>query len=209
MKRITCLILDMGGVLTQDQREDKVTEMMGILGAGERASFLEAYWRRRLDYDRGVSDGAAYWLGVAGDLGLRLSDPAIASLIRADLASWFNMRAPMFAFLDGARGRIGRLVLLSNIHPDGARFIRDGEGRPWSSRFDDLVLSCEHGLLKPEIAIYELALKAAGVPPGEALFVDDSPANVEGARRAGMSSFRFAGEEDFAATIEREYELTR
>jgi putative hydrolase of the HAD superfamily len=202
-------MLDMGGVLTQDQREDKVAEMMGILGAGERESFFAAYWKHRVDYDRGVADGAAYWKRIAADLGLRLADPAIGELIRADLESWFNMRPRMFGFLERVRGRVGRLVLLSNVHVDGASFIRGGEGRPWSSLFDELVLSCEHGLLKPEKEIYELALGAARVPPGEVLFVDDIPDNVAGARRAGMSSFRFSGEEDFAAALERDYELTR
>ncbi len=113
------------------------------------------------------------------------------------------MRQPMIDFLGGVQGRVERLVLLSNIHADGARYLRQGEGRVWAWRFDELVLSCEHGLLKPEIEIYELALDAAGVLPGEALFVDDNPANVEGARRAGLASFRFAGEEDFAATLAR------
>jgi putative hydrolase of the HAD superfamily len=203
-------MLDMGGVLTEDQREDKVALMLGLLGPGfTREAFFEAYWKHRLDYDRGRSDAAAYWRRIAADLGARFPDSALGELVRADLESWFNMRPSMIAFLGGVRGRVKRLVLLSNIHADGARYIREGEGRAWASGFDELVLSCEHGLLKPERGIYEIALGAAGSPPAEALFVDDMPVNVEGARAAGLSSFRFVDEGDFAATLARDYELSR
>lgn len=207
MKRIRCLMLDMGGVLTEDQRQDKVDEMLRLVGSPSREDFYASYWKRRIDYDRGVADGASYWRSIAADLGSGLEDAAIGELIRADLGSWFNMRRPMIDFLGGIQGRVERLVLLSNIHADGARYLRQGDGRSWASRFDELVLSCEHGLLKPEIEIYEVALDAAGVLPGEALFVDDIAVNVEGALRAGMAGFRFAGEEDFAATLARDYEL--
>jgi putative hydrolase of the HAD superfamily len=210
MKKISCLMLDMGGVLTQDQRGDKVTEMMGILGSGfSREAFFDAYLAERTEYDRGKIIGSEYWRRVARPLGAVVREADFERLVHTDLESWFNMRGPMLEFLGGVRTRVGRLVLLSNIHVDGARYLRQSEGRAWTSSFDFLILSCEHGLLKPEIEIYELALDAAGVLPGEALFVDDNPDNVEGARRAGMSSFRFAGEEDFIATLGREYELTR
>ena len=109
------------------------------------------------------------------------------------------------AFLSGLEGRVGRLVMLSNINADGAAYVRTGEGRAWSRRFDELVLSCELGLLKPELEIYEAALDRAGALPSESLFVDDSADNVEGARRAGLSSFRFEGEDAFEAAMARDY----
>lgn len=208
MKRISCLMLDMGGVLTQEHRLEKVDEMTARLGLScPRERFLEAYFAERFDYDRGTVGGPAYWERVARAMGVPCDASAGSDLVRLDLESWFNMRPAMLDFLRGARGKVGRLVLLSNIHFDGARYLREGEGRAWAARFDELVLSCEHRLLKPEIEIYELALDAAGALPGDCLFVDDNPDNVEGARRAGMSSFRFTDEGDFATTLAREYEL--
>jgi FMN phosphatase YigB (HAD superfamily) len=209
MKRITCLILDMGGVLTQEHRLDKVDELMRVLGlACPREDFLETYYERRSDYDRGTVGGAAYWRRVALDLGAEPSEADLDALVRIDLESWFNKREGMFELLAAARESLGRLVLLSNIHADGARYIRDGEGRGWFSLFDHLVLSCEHKLLKPERAIYELALDAVGALAAETLFVDDNQGNVEGARAAGLSSFLFVSEGDFAARLADEYELT-
>jgi FMN phosphatase YigB (HAD superfamily) len=146
---------------------------------------------------------------VAESLGAPAPSRALGDIVQADLDSWFNMRGSMLEFLGGIKERVGRLIMLSNLNEDGARFVRSERARPWVSRFDGLVLSCEHRLLKPEAEIYELALDAAGVLPGEALFVDDNEANVEGARRAGLSSFRFTDEADFHAALERDYELTR
>jgi putative hydrolase of the HAD superfamily len=210
VKRITCLMLDMGGVLTQEQRIDKVDVLMRKLGLDcAREVFLEAYYAERLAYDRGGVDGAEYWQRVARALGARLRESEVPTLVRTDLESWFNAREGMLEFLVGLRGMVGRLVLLSNIHFDGARYLREGEGRAWVARFDALVLSCEHGLLKPEREIYELALAAAGALPAETLFVDDNQANVEGARAAGLSSFRFTDLGDFASRMSAEYELAR
>ena len=208
MKKISCLMLDMGGVLTMEQSESRVAEIIELLGSGfTRESFFSSYWRHRFDYDRGSIDSAAYWGLITAELGSRHSVSLLEDLVRLDLQSWYNMRQGMLDFLGGIQGAVRRLVLLSNVNVDGARYLRSPAGRPWSSRFDELVLSCEHGLLKPEIEIYELALDAAGALPGETLFVDDNPDNVEGALRAGMSSFRFTDETDFCLRLERDFEL--
>ena len=213
MKSVGCLIFDMGGVLTEDQDPSRVDEMISLLGlppasAPARESFYESYWRHRVDYDRGLYGAGEYWGRIASDLGRELASD-LARLVEADLRSWFNMRPAMTSFLREAKGRVRSLVMLSNIHEDGARYVREGEGRSWSGAFDALVLSCEHKLLKPEGEIYELALASAGAKPDEALFIDDNPANVEGALRAGLSSFRFEGVEDFQRRMTSDFALVR
>jgi epoxide hydrolase-like predicted phosphatase len=57
---------------------------------------------------------------------------------------------------------------------------------PLDELFDDVVDSSEVGMRKPDPRIYELALERLGVPAERAVFVDDAPGNVEGARRVGM-----------------------
>lgn len=52
--------------------------------------------------------------------------------------------------------------------------------------FDTIVHSCEVGLRKPGLEIFELTCRRLGVEPGEVLFLDDFPANADAARRAGM-----------------------
>ncbi|WP_405938272.1 HAD-IA family hydrolase [Streptomyces sp. NBC_00726] len=53
---------------------------------------------------------------------------------------------------------------------------------------DDVVNSSRVRIAKPDAGIYEIAAARAGVPAHRCAFVDDSRANVEAARRAGMTA---------------------
>ena len=56
---------------------------------------------------------------------------------------------------------------------------------------DDIVVSAEVGIAKPDGRIFELALARLGVQPAEAVFVDDFARNIEGARAIGMPAVHF------------------
>jgi 2-haloacid dehalogenase len=58
-------------------------------------------------------------------------------------------------------------------------------------RFRDVVVSGDEKLVKPDPAIYRLALERFGLQPREAVFVDDNSANVAGARAVGMIALLF------------------
>ncbi|OQW45895.1 MAG: hydrolase [Proteobacteria bacterium SG_bin6] len=58
-------------------------------------------------------------------------------------------------------------------------------------RFRDIVVSGEERLVKPDRAIYMLALKRFGLAGSDALFIDDRLDNVEAARAAGMRAHHF------------------
>ncbi len=59
--------------------------------------------------------------------------------------------------------------------------------------FDDIVVSGEERLLKPDPAIYELALKRFGLAGEEAIFIDDREDNVRGAEALGIRGHLFLG----------------
>ncbi len=60
---------------------------------------------------------------------------------------------------------------------------------PVDELFEVIVDSSEVGMRKPNPAIYHHALELlGGVAPSEAVFLDDSPGNVEGARKAGLAA---------------------
>ncbi len=58
-------------------------------------------------------------------------------------------------------------------------------------RFRDIVVSGEERLVKPDAAIYRLALDRFGLRADEAVFIDDNAANVAGARALGIRSILF------------------
>ncbi len=61
-------------------------------------------------------------------------------------------------------------------------------------RFRDVVVSGVEKLVKPDAAIYRLALDRFGLRAEEAVFIDDNEANVAGAAAVGMTALHFTGE---------------
>jgi 2-haloacid dehalogenase len=72
------------------------------------------------------------------------------------------------------------------------------------SRFRDIVVSGEVKLLKPDPAIYWLALDRFRLRPDEALFVDDRQINVAGAEAIGMNAHLFTDAAGLGARLEAE-----
>ena len=59
-------------------------------------------------------------------------------------------------------------------------------------RFRDVVVSGDEKLMKPDAAIYTLALDRFGLAAHEAVFIDDNRANVDGAEAVGMTAIHFS-----------------
>ncbi len=68
--------------------------------------------------------------------------------------------------------------------------------------FDDMIISSEVGLLKPDRRIYELAVSRLGVQPSEAVFIDDIPVNVEGAHNAGLHAIQYINNHQVIVELE-------
>jgi epoxide hydrolase-like predicted phosphatase len=68
----------------------------------------------------------------------------------------------------------------------------------WNLMFDAVVLSCDHGVRKPDPAIYEIVLRELGLPASECVFVDDIGGNLKPARALGMTTVKHT---DAASTI--------
>jgi 2-haloacid dehalogenase len=70
------------------------------------------------------------------------------------------------------------------------------------ARFRGIVVSGEEKMMKPDPAIYRLALDRFGLAPHEALFIDDRAINVEGAQGIGMHAHLFTDAASLRARLE-------
>jgi 2-haloacid dehalogenase len=68
-------------------------------------------------------------------------------------------------------------------------------------RFRDIVVSGDEKMVKPDRAIFELALRRFGVAADETIFVDDNEANVAGAEAVGIRAHHFRGAEALRAEL--------
>ena len=62
---------------------------------------------------------------------------------------------------------------------------------PVIGHFDDIVISGHEKLIKPDPAIYSLALGRFGLEPGTALFIDDREENIIAGEREGFVGHHF------------------
>ena len=95
------------------------------------------------------------------------------------------------------------LFAITNFSADFWKPFHEKE-RAFFSRFRDIVVSGEVKLLKPDPAIYFLALDRFGLKPSEALFIDDREINVEGARAVGIQAHLFVDADDLRARLAHE-----
>ncbi len=97
----------------------------------------------------------------------------------------------LLAALDALRAAGTRLALISNA---GADEIGGWATSALRSRFDAAVFSCDVALVKPDRAIYDLALERLGASTRDAMFVGDGGSDeLRGARAVGLPTVIIEG----------------
>lgn len=106
----------------------------------------------------------------------------------------------MFGLMKSLKGKGYRLLGLSNWSTK-VFDIMDKFPRIFGL-LDGYLVSHKVHLLKPHKEIYEAFCQKFDVKPEECVFIDDKPANIEGAKTVGMSGIVFKN----AAQLEAELE---
>jgi putative hydrolase of the HAD superfamily len=114
-------------------------------------------------------------------------------------ADIFKPNPDVCALLPALKPRY-RLLLGSNTNDLHARQFRR-QFAPHLALFDELVLSHEIGARKPTAAFFEHCQNRAGCAPDECLFIDDMPANVEGALGLGWQGIVYTGFDDLRTRL--------
>ena len=98
-----------------------------------------------------------------------------------------------------------RLYMVSNTNAPHFDYTRQtlfrGEGLTVDDYFDKLYLSHEIHAVKPEEEFYLKILNDSGENPSRSIFLDDLPANIQGAEKAGFKAYLIDPEEDLRKKI--------
>ncbi|WP_231873120.1 MULTISPECIES: HAD-IA family hydrolase [Kitasatospora] len=127
---------------------------------------------------------------IAAELAVRVPAGRAAGLARAFAYAPSRVDREVEGLLRRVRGRGVPLVLVTNATP---WLDEDLDRLGLADLADHVVNSSRIGLAKPDPAVYALAVGLAGVPAGRCAFVDDSGANVEAARAAGLTAVHYRG----------------
>lgn len=99
------------------------------------------------------------------------------------------------------RGRGHRLCALTNWSAETFPIARRRfEFLQW---FEDIVVSGEVKLAKPDPRIFTLTIERCRLDPSRTLFIDDNPRNVEAGRNAGMHALAFTGPQQLREDLRR------
>ncbi len=185
--RLQAVVFDLGGVLIDWNPRHLFRKVFdGDEPAMEHflATVCTPAWNDQQDRGRPFEVGIALLLA---------EHPGFAEPIRAFRSRWIEMLAgPVpgsVELLSELRERGTAIFALSNWSAETYPEARDHY--PFLSWFQQILLSGEVGLAKPDPAIFELARERFGIRPAASLFIDDSLANVEGARAAGFQTTHF------------------
>ena len=185
------VIIDWGGVLTTPLREAiagwVAAEDIDTDGYRElmREWFVRAYAEDgTVSPIHGLEDGSLpaeeFERTLAERLRTRGGTAVAAEGLLQRMFAGFEPVEEMYAALRKARAAGVRTCLLSNSW--GNTYPRERFGEI----FDEVVISSEVGLRKPDPAIFQHALDLVGLPPQECAFIDDIEHNVRAAEELGI-----------------------
>src|SRR5579864_704894 len=194
--RLNGLLLDIGGVVhstamhlvgrlaeTEPTMQPVLERIGGI--AGDRDDLWQQMLRRQVtEREYWAQRAAEFGAAVGEDWDTRAMMHRLYELPRQD---W--LRAEMVDLMVDVKAAGLRLGALTN---DMTAF----HGPGWVERqehlklFDVIVDASLTGVMKPDPRAFSAGAEALGLPPGQIVFLDDMPWNVEGARQAGMTAVR-------------------
>ena len=134
--------------------------------------------------------------GVEGDIAAVLTAAGVqpepelvrdlVELERAHLSTDVRLYDDVVPLLAELRGRGVKTALVSNCSHSTRPVV---ERLELEQLFDEIILSFEVRFMKPDAAIYQIALqRLGGVAPSRAVFVDDQPGYCDGGSAIGLAT---------------------
>ena len=203
---IRAVIFDFGGVLCFHPARERVDAAARDLGL-PTAEFTAALWRHRIDYDAGRLDADQYWRLVLTSLNTPFESERVAAMVRHEIGFWSQYDQRVFDWIGQLRAAGVRTGILSNLPRPLGENLRRTPG--FLEHFDHVTFSYELLSVKPDAEIYQHAIAGAGVAADQALFLDDRPENIAGARSVGMHPELFESWEQFSAETPARYALPK
>jgi 2-haloacid dehalogenase len=180
------IVFDIGKVLIHYDPHLAFTDIIPDKAARDRffAEVCTHDWN--VEQDRGRTWAEAEAEAIA-------RHPGEEANIRAFRKNWAKMVPHAY---DGSVAIMRALIaddrdvtMLTNFASDT---FREAQGLfPFLTEPRGVTVSGDIGLIKPDVEIYGRHHAAFGLVPARTLFIDDVPANVDGARKAGWKAVRF------------------
>lgn len=183
---IRSVIFDLGGVLVRTEDRTPRTRLAEHLGMTyNELSALIFDSQSAHQAMKGEITAPEHWEAIQEALGVSQDE-----FVKVKLDFWGGdtLDENLVNYLRDLRPQY-KTALLSNAWDDLRQMIKE----EWKidDAFDEMIISAEVGLVKPDPSIYQRIIVELDVMPAEAVFVDDFPENVEAARLQGLQAIQF------------------
>jgi 2-haloacid dehalogenase len=186
MPETTCVVFDLGNVLIEWDRRRLFEKL--IPDSEQLQDFLDNVFTME---DNRVLDTGTPVHEVAAAVALRHPDKR--DLVMAFADRWSEMLGDVIE---------GTVEILSDLHSAGVPvYALSNWGRdtfamiepnyPFLQLFDGMVISGREGVTKPDAAIFQILCDRYDILPRNAVFIDDSSANVAAAMIMGFDALLF------------------
>lgn len=193
---IKAVIFDFGGVLVRTEDDSARKEWEKRLGI-PKGHLSSAVFDSETSLLASIGEVPAeqVWTDFAREHGM--SDEELQQFYEA-FWSGDELDLRLVDFLRSLRPRY-KTAILSNAWLDARKWFTELYGL--GDVVDQIIVSAEEGLAKPDAHIYRITADRLGVRTEEALFVDDTLVNIEGARLAGMQAVHFQNDDQAIADV--------
>lgn len=187
VSKVDAAVFDLGGVLID--WDPRYLYRKIFHSEAEMEHFLTCVctkeWNAELDRGRSFEEMVSL---------LSLEHPEYTSEIEAYHRRWGEMLGGSFEcpveILEGLHAAGHPLYALTNWSAETFHLARALYG--FLSLFEDILVSGEAGLIKPDPRIYELLVERTGIDPYRTVFVDDREENVRAAKRLGFKGITYS-----------------
>ncbi len=196
MSQINHIVFDVGKVLIHYDPNLPYSRL--IPDEAERKWFFENVCTHEwnIEQDRGRTWEEAEALLIA-------EHPQHEANIRGFRQNWNEMVPHAYedsvAIMLGLIAQGRDVTMLTNFAADT---FKEARGRfDFLNKPRGVTVSAEVGLIKPDRAIYALHAQSFNLDPAHTIFIDDAPANVDGAQGAGWQAVLFTGADKLRADL--------
>lgn len=192
------VVFDYGEVISRSPSAADGAVLVDLSGA-DPESFWSAYWAHREPLDHGTLSIPDYWAAVAQDLGMQWSLSRMHELWVADVRGWLSTDPGTVELMGMLRAAGTRVAILSNAGFDYGSVLRYS---PAGRLAEQVFVSAELGLVKPDPEIYRVVARELGIEPAEMVFIDNKAANTDAAAALGIATHHFTGSDGLRAFLE-------
>lgn len=189
---IKAIIFDMGGVMLQNRMTNVYLQLAIDLGVDGQL-LVQLVKDNRQSFMDGTYSGEGFAAFIKEQYNLSVKIEDIVGWWRQAFSDLMQVNRELYEVLP----KLSQHYIVCMVTDVPALHAQINRERQLYAPFKPCILSCEVGLVKPQVEMYQLAIKQLALEPSECIFIDDKQGNIEAANKLGFKTILFENNQQF------------